>query len=154
MAYTKTNWINGQAPALSAENLNKMEEGIYNNDADISVIQSDISNINNDLIPDETNLTRDSQWTSGTITFSMIGKLVIIGIVNIRRSAATNGYIDVASLPSGITSKATCAVFAYVDNGSVIKGAALRISNDVLQCNTSSIVPSYGVTGIYIFEAN
>ena len=31
MAYSKTNWVNGQAPALSAENLNKMEEGIYNN---------------------------------------------------------------------------------------------------------------------------
>jgi hypothetical protein len=31
MAYTKTNWINDSPPALSAENLNKIEEGIYNN---------------------------------------------------------------------------------------------------------------------------
>ena len=29
MAYTKTNWVNGGPPALSAENLNKMEDSIY-----------------------------------------------------------------------------------------------------------------------------
>ena len=29
MAYTKTQWVNNQAPAISAENLNKMEQGIY-----------------------------------------------------------------------------------------------------------------------------
>jgi len=30
MAYTKTNWVNGQAPAINATNLNKIEKGIYN----------------------------------------------------------------------------------------------------------------------------
>lgn len=29
MAYSKTNWVNGGPPALSAENLNKMEDSIY-----------------------------------------------------------------------------------------------------------------------------
>lgn len=29
MAYSKTTWVNGGPPALSAENLNKMEDGIY-----------------------------------------------------------------------------------------------------------------------------
>ncbi len=43
MAYTKTNWVNGQAPALSAENLNKIEEGIYNNAGDIASILADVS---------------------------------------------------------------------------------------------------------------
>ena len=28
MTYTKTNWVNGQAPAISAENLNNIENGI------------------------------------------------------------------------------------------------------------------------------
>ena len=31
MAYTKTNWTNGSAPALNATNLNKIEQGIYDN---------------------------------------------------------------------------------------------------------------------------
>ena len=30
MAYEKTQWVNGGPPALSAENLNKMEDSIYN----------------------------------------------------------------------------------------------------------------------------
>ena len=29
MAYTKTQWVNNQEPSISAENLNKMEQGIY-----------------------------------------------------------------------------------------------------------------------------
>ena len=29
MAYTKTVWVNNQAPAINAENLNKIEDGIY-----------------------------------------------------------------------------------------------------------------------------
>ena len=29
MAYTKTQWVNGQAPAIDADNLNKMEDSIY-----------------------------------------------------------------------------------------------------------------------------
>ena len=30
MAYTKTTWVNNQAPAINADNLNKIEDGIYN----------------------------------------------------------------------------------------------------------------------------
>lgn len=37
MAYTKTSWTNGSAPAINASNLNKIENGIYNN---ASVIDS------------------------------------------------------------------------------------------------------------------
>lgn len=32
MAYTKTNWVNGGAPAINATNLNKIEQGIYDTD--------------------------------------------------------------------------------------------------------------------------
>ena len=31
MAYSKTVWVNDNAPALNATNLNKIETGIYNN---------------------------------------------------------------------------------------------------------------------------
>ena len=40
MSYTKTNWVNGQAPALSADNLNKIENGISNNDLRISALEA------------------------------------------------------------------------------------------------------------------
>ncbi len=35
MAYTKTNWVNGYTP-LNASNMNKIEEGIFNNDTFLS----------------------------------------------------------------------------------------------------------------------
>lgn len=38
MAYTKTTWQNDQAPAINATNLNKIEQGIFNNDALLSVL--------------------------------------------------------------------------------------------------------------------
>lgn len=38
MAYTKTTWVNDQAPAINATNLNKIEGGIYNNDALITKV--------------------------------------------------------------------------------------------------------------------
>lgn len=36
MSYTKTNWVNDTEPAINATNLNKIEQGIYDNDVAIS----------------------------------------------------------------------------------------------------------------------
>lgn len=40
MSYVKTNWQNDQAPAINAINLNKIENGIFNNDAIITSIMT------------------------------------------------------------------------------------------------------------------
>lgn len=42
MAYTKTNWNNDTAPAINEDNLNKIENGIYD-------AHQDIDNLNNDF---------------------------------------------------------------------------------------------------------
>ena len=47
MAYTKTTWQNDQAPAINATNLNKIEQGIFDNDALASKIL-EILGIDND----------------------------------------------------------------------------------------------------------
>lgn len=38
MAYTKTNWVNDQAPAINATNLNHIETGIFDNDSMLTSI--------------------------------------------------------------------------------------------------------------------
>lgn len=38
MAYTKTTWVNEGPPAIDADNLNKIEQGIYYNDQRISAV--------------------------------------------------------------------------------------------------------------------
>lgn len=40
--YTKTNWVNGSAPALSADNLNKIENGIENATEALINIESEV----------------------------------------------------------------------------------------------------------------
>jgi hypothetical protein len=42
MAYVKTIWVNGAAPPISATNLNKIEDGIFDNDSNLT---SHIANI-------------------------------------------------------------------------------------------------------------
>lgn len=44
MAYTKTNWSNNGAPPLSAANLNKIEQGIYDCDALATTTATTLSN--------------------------------------------------------------------------------------------------------------
>lgn len=39
MAYTKTNWVNEGPPAIDADNLNNIENGIYNTDAKVDALQ-------------------------------------------------------------------------------------------------------------------
>jgi len=41
MSYTKTQWVNGSSPYINANNLNKIEQGIYDNDTHIG----DITNL-------------------------------------------------------------------------------------------------------------
>lgn len=69
MAYNKTNWVNGQAPALSAENLNKIEEGIFNNDANISILQDGL-------------ISLDTSAASGTTDGDLYALIVALGWQN------------------------------------------------------------------------
>lgn len=46
MAYTKTTWVNEGPPAISADNLNKIETGIYNNAEDCDDLLNGKINLN------------------------------------------------------------------------------------------------------------
>lgn len=44
MAYNKTVWTNDTAPAINADNLNKIEQGIYDNDQEIDSVSNYVKN--------------------------------------------------------------------------------------------------------------
>ena len=69
MAYIKTNWVNGQAPALSAENLNKMEEGIYGNDANVALLLNGLIDL-------------DTSAAAGTTDGDLYAAIVALGWEN------------------------------------------------------------------------
>lgn len=68
MAYTPTQWVNGKPPALNAENLNKLEAGIQNNDAEINSINADLGELKSDL----TNTTRKTNALVTTDEFAWL----------------------------------------------------------------------------------
>ena len=78
MAYTKTTWVNGKAPAINAANLNKIEQGIYDNDAALAQKASDF--------PYTVTLTV-AGWSNNTQT------------VNIAAATATNSIV-VSPIPA------------------------------------------------------
>ena len=61
MSYTKTNWVNGQAPAINADNLNKIENKLYDLDSSVSSLDT------NKL---EKTAVKTSTTTSATDTYS------------------------------------------------------------------------------------
>lgn len=82
MAYQKTIWVNGQAPALNAINLNKIETGIESADFDVNNLYgrnaqntvltytgADLTNVK-EYWPDGTTIKTDVTltYTSGDLT--------------------------------------------------------------------------------------
>ena len=45
MAYTKTEWHNNSQPFIDEVNLNKIEEGIYQNSVDVEDLEQTISDL-------------------------------------------------------------------------------------------------------------
>lgn len=85
MAYTKTTWVNNQAPAINADNLNKIEDGIFNNDAAVSNLTTEVGKKTVSYAM-QTTLTV-AGWTGGSQT------------VNVEHVTATNTII-VSPIPA------------------------------------------------------
>jgi hypothetical protein len=49
MAYTKTTWVNSSAPPINATNLNKIEDGIFDNDSAITTLDGTVSTLSSDF---------------------------------------------------------------------------------------------------------
>ena len=50
MSYSKINWVDGAVPALNATNLNRMDDGIYNNSVDIAVMGTNIETLSHSVV--------------------------------------------------------------------------------------------------------
>ena len=58
MSYAKTNWANGATPPISAANLNKIEEGIYNADQAATNLAQDIGSLSELQTTDKNSIVR------------------------------------------------------------------------------------------------
>lgn len=80
MSYTKTNWVNNSSPKINATNLNKLEQGVYDNTEDIGDLTqlrtTDKSNLVNAI-----NETKGVlKWTNSSITSPFPAQTITIPI--------------------------------------------------------------------------
>lgn len=66
MAYTKTTWVDGTTPAINSTNLNKIENGIYNNDSHIGNV-ANLNTTNKDDLVSAVNEVFQRHIITGTI---------------------------------------------------------------------------------------
>lgn len=105
------------------------------------------------LIPAVTPLTISSEWNSGYVNLLKIGGLTAVGITNLRRTTATSGYVDVATLPADIdiSTKAYFIGFPFYNSSGTVRLGAMRITNGKVQFNTSNSIPDYGVYALIVY---
>ena len=63
MSYSKINWVDGAVPALNATNLNRMDDGIYNNSIDIALAGDNINTLSERIIAINTALSAKADKT-------------------------------------------------------------------------------------------
>ena len=107
MAYTKTVWKNGQAPALNEDNLNKIEQGIYDNDTGkipkiINPTSGNFPSINSD----------------GTISDSGISSTVL-SVVSVPSGIVTLAASELAEWFTALPRLLTKQYYVYVTAGTV-----------------------------------
>ena len=96
MAYTKTTWRNNQSPAINADNLNHIEEGVYEAHQDIAENTQNIENLviqanaNTSAITSET-IARQQADTTETLAREQADNLL------------SNRIDSIIALPDGST---------------------------------------------------
>lgn len=138
MAYSKTNWANNTTPAISAANLNKMEQGIFD-------AHSDIANVNTELTKDANSFSALSDnygknlYNELDVNTTVYGKLLnssgelidnadykVIGFIPVEGSAAgTYYYISWV----GIDANKMVRIAQYDSNKSLVNASTAIYAN-------------------------
>ena len=149
-AYTKTTWVNGSAPGISAENLNHIEDGIYTAHQEIAALDG-IDTVSNTW----TNLSFTASETK-TLTLSVAAtrRMAIVTITaTVGTSPSYSGYAgamcstDAAKTMRVVAPKIyTNTQVTYLSNGN----STYTIVADSL----SDPKTSFALKGVWIDQAN
>jgi len=117
MAYTKTNWVNDSPPAISAENLNNIEDGIYNLDQKLTADEAKYDALTDLAVSTVT--VSFSQGAASQATFTGTGSKAgyyPIGVVGYQMSGTGVGQIVPYSCYLSAKSSGACTVTAGIRN--------------------------------------
>lgn len=99
MAYTKTVWVNNQAPAINADNLNKIEQGIFDTDAGVAAANSRIDTTNSNVTALTTEVGKKTVSYAIQVTLTSAGWSGGAQTVSATHVTATNSVI-VSPIPA------------------------------------------------------
>ena len=134
MAYTKTNWVNNQAPAINADNLNKIEDGIFDNDAAIATTNGRIDTTNTTVA----NLT--TEVGKKTVSYAMQTTLTVAGwsgssqTVNVAHVTATNTII-VSPIPAHQDNYSSAGILCTEQSAGTLKFTCTSDPTDAITVN-------------------
>lgn len=148
MAYTKTTWVDNSAPAIDAENLNKIEQGIYDahtGKQDRLVSGTNIKTINGNSILGSGNLVIEGGGGGGggseTDPIFTASPAYDIAYADIT---SWNGKASVTSLA------VTIAVADWNATTTCTKSVTgVTASNNVLVCPDPASIDNWGTCGVY-----
>lgn len=153
-SYIKTTWENNQAPSISASNLNKIEQGIYDATEDVIQAQADISiaegNINTlssevESIRGQVNsytLARNvlaDEYTNTQIDDKVSAVLPSTGTTGqyLQKTASGTQWADVEALPSGGTAGQVLTKVSSTDGDATWQTPGLTVINNSTSTSTT-----------------
>lgn len=106
MSYSKINWVDGAVPALNATNLNRMDDGIYNNSADIVVMGTNIETLSHSVVEireSNTNIEKRIDDTNAAIETASAKMIAKDSLLNTSTSINLTSLEDTEQTANGVT---------------------------------------------------
>lgn len=106
MSYSKINWVDGAVPALNATNLNCMDDGIYNNSADIVVMGTNIETLSHSVVEireSNKNIEKRIDDTNAAIETASAKMIAKDSLLNTSTSINLTSLEDTEQTANGVT---------------------------------------------------
>ena len=120
MAYTKTVWVNNQAPAINADNLNKIEQGIFDTDAGVAAANGRIDATNSNVAALTTEVGKKTVSYAIQVTLTSAGWSGGAQTVSATHVTATNSVI-VSPIPAHQDAYSTAGILCTEQAAGTLK---------------------------------
>ena len=120
MAYTKTVWVNNQAPAINADNLNKIEQGIFDTDAGVAAANGRIDTTNSNVAALTTEVGKKTVSYAIQVTLTSAGWSGGAQTVSATHVTATNSVI-VSPIPAHQDAYSTAGILCTEQAAGTLK---------------------------------
>lgn len=152
MAYTKTIWVNNSSPAISAANLNKIENGIASNDSaigDISQLETTATDLTSAVNENKETIDTLSTNLSPTVLYS--NATGVNTPVPLSDSLSNYTYIEVYTIDGfgSYTNYSCTRAMVSVGNSITIQNAVANADSQVIWEVTRYTMNNTALTRVY-----